>query len=168
MFTEQIYQLTELATSVDWANIFFFWNCINKSKSAWRERLVVSGERWVGELRSSLIFHRSSFLLQRYYAAATAHPASAKFCNLLQSSFCNFLICCAIYAILRVTRCRREPKVDARRGWSQRSVGSRTSRAQALRRREVYLPKGVRNVSEAFRDTRIMRVRHARRPRHKT
>ena len=38
-----------------------------------------------------------------------------------------------------------------------------TRKERRLRRREVYLPKGVRNVSEAFRDTRIMRVRHARR-----
>ena len=37
-----------------------------------------------------------------------------------------------------------------------------TRKERRLRRREVYLPKGVRNVSEAFRDMRIMRVRHAR------
>ena len=37
-----------------------------------------------------------------------------------------------------------------------------TRKERRLRRREVYLPKGVRNVSEAFRDTRIMRGRHAR------
>ena len=110
----------------------------------------------------------SLILMQRYYRIfwqSEIMQSSAKFCKVRRFSPL-IMSKKKVFPFISGTRCQnqRNPSTytnAARCACKRNSLPTRKERR--LRRREVYLPKGVRNVSEAFRDTRIIRVRYARR-----